>query len=321
VARIETDPNYTSPTFSRATAATDLFKKEDVQQVAAALSTHDHSNGKGVLVPTAGLAPNSIDGSKIVDGSIATAELADGAVTSAKIGVGQVVDNNYAAASITNPKILDHTIIAGQKLYNADFRSLSTTYVDGLAVIAPAPNGAQGGISFGQSSAAQINWNGGAWSITPALPGLYKLVLDVVESQDVWNSQGVAAGYNGVGGASGWPKLVTIDSGCVGMMVTVNMCALWGGGAASFDVGWALSVQNGGYYKLLTMQRLKSGITDLISCCATTFIPASAWGGGSGGRQFGVALFSSAAFGSLFYLRPASASPVEFYRLQLTEVF
>lgn len=52
MARIETDPNYTSPTFSRATAASDPFKKEDVQQVAAAFSVHDHSSGKGLAIAT-----------------------------------------------------------------------------------------------------------------------------------------------------------------------------------------------------------------------------------------------------------------------------
>ena len=51
MARIETDPNYTSPTFSRATAPTDLFKKEDVQNLAAAFSTHIHDgDGQGLTV-------------------------------------------------------------------------------------------------------------------------------------------------------------------------------------------------------------------------------------------------------------------------------
>jgi len=52
MARIETDPNYTTPTFSRATAGPDIFKKEDVQQLAAAVSTHDHTSGKGARLPS-----------------------------------------------------------------------------------------------------------------------------------------------------------------------------------------------------------------------------------------------------------------------------
>src|SRR5215204_55000 len=50
MARIETDPNYSTPTFPRATAAADLFKKEDVQALAAAMSTHEHGTGKGLPV-------------------------------------------------------------------------------------------------------------------------------------------------------------------------------------------------------------------------------------------------------------------------------
>ena len=76
MARIETDPNYTAPTFSRATAATDLFKKEDVQALAAAMSTHDHdAAGKGLAVT------GPINGSQIADGSITSAKILDGTVT------------------------------------------------------------------------------------------------------------------------------------------------------------------------------------------------------------------------------------------------
>lgn len=58
MARIETDPNYSSPTFSRATAATDLFKKEDVQNLASAMSTHDHGSTKGLAVSRIGVPLN-----------------------------------------------------------------------------------------------------------------------------------------------------------------------------------------------------------------------------------------------------------------------
>src|SRR5215471_13535582 len=86
MARIETDPNYSSPTFSRATAGTDIFKKEDVQSVAAALSTHDHSTGKGLAIGGASLKDSSVTSAKIADGTIATADLANNAVTNAKLG-------------------------------------------------------------------------------------------------------------------------------------------------------------------------------------------------------------------------------------------
>jgi hypothetical protein len=76
MARIETDPNYTTPTFSRATAAADIFKKEDVQNLASAMSTHDHSSGKGLpvarLAASVGLdaAGTTMSGSLTVTGTV-----------------------------------------------------------------------------------------------------------------------------------------------------------------------------------------------------------------------------------------------------------
>lgn len=98
MARIETDPNYSSPTFSRATAATDLFKKEDVQALAAAMSTHVHDGaGKGLVVT--GLGANAVG----------TTAIADGAVTSAKIADGTIATVDLANASVTNAKLASDT--------------------------------------------------------------------------------------------------------------------------------------------------------------------------------------------------------------------
>jgi len=98
MARIEIDPNYSSPTFSRATAATDLFKKEDVQQLAAAFSIHNHNGtGNGALI---GLAANQIPGSAIQDGTITTNKIAD-----LTIGAGDIADT-----AITTPKIYPHAV-------------------------------------------------------------------------------------------------------------------------------------------------------------------------------------------------------------------
>jgi hypothetical protein len=96
MARIPVDPNYSAPTFPRATAGTDLFLKEDVQALAAAVSTHIHDGvGKGLPVAFTGVPAGSIPGTaledggvtsaKIADGTIATVDLKDGAVTNAKL--------------------------------------------------------------------------------------------------------------------------------------------------------------------------------------------------------------------------------------------
>jgi hypothetical protein len=105
VARIETDPNYTGPTFSRATAATDLFKKEDVQQLAAAVSTHVHDGVHGLPLVAGSIPAGSITSAMIADGTIVAGDIADGTITSAKIADGTIVAADIANATITNAKL------------------------------------------------------------------------------------------------------------------------------------------------------------------------------------------------------------------------
>lgn len=99
--------------FPYATAATDLFHKEDLQTLAQAVDQHDHSSGKGLAtaIPTgsitlAKLAADSVDSSKIVDGSIATADLANGAVTSAKVSL------STGNAALASPVVLTASTFA-----------------------------------------------------------------------------------------------------------------------------------------------------------------------------------------------------------------
>lgn len=114
MARIETDPNYTAPTFSRATATTDLFKATDVQSLAAAISTHRHNGvntGLGVdpasnTIHAGALLDNTIVTAKLTDNSISNPKIIDGAVTSSKIpvnaiGTGHIQDGNVTQAKIS----------------------------------------------------------------------------------------------------------------------------------------------------------------------------------------------------------------------------
>jgi hypothetical protein len=104
--------NYTTQPFTYATAATDLFKKEDVQVLAQAVDTHDHSTGKGLnITPAAGSIPvsalpdGSITSAKIADGTIDTIDLKDGSVTTAKILDGTIATVDLANAAVTNAKL------------------------------------------------------------------------------------------------------------------------------------------------------------------------------------------------------------------------
>jgi len=59
--------------FPYATAATDLFKKEDVQTLALAVDQHDHTAGKGLSVaPTAGSVTNAMLGPDVARANLLT---------------------------------------------------------------------------------------------------------------------------------------------------------------------------------------------------------------------------------------------------------
>jgi hypothetical protein len=122
MARIETDPNYSSPTFPRATASTDLFLKEDVQGVAAAFSTHDHSTGKGLVISTVSLADGSLNGSKLTDATVTSAKILDGTIATIDIAADAVTRSAELSSAITSSS-MSNTVVA---IAGADV-SLTTT--------------------------------------------------------------------------------------------------------------------------------------------------------------------------------------------------
>jgi hypothetical protein len=97
MARIPVDPNYSFPTFPRATAATDIFVKEDVQALAAAVSTHVHDGaGKGLLVggPAAGSITNAMLGADVARDNLLT----NGGMAIAQRGNGPFTTNTAYTA-------------------------------------------------------------------------------------------------------------------------------------------------------------------------------------------------------------------------------
>jgi hypothetical protein len=97
MARIPVDPNYSFPTFPRATAATDIFVKEDVQALAAAVSTHVHDGaGKGLLVggPAAGSITNAMLGADVARDSL----LVNGSFDNWQRGAGPFTANGAYSA-------------------------------------------------------------------------------------------------------------------------------------------------------------------------------------------------------------------------------
>jgi hypothetical protein len=111
MARVEVDPNYSSPTFSRATAGTDLFKKEDVQQLAAAMSTHDHTTGKGLVLPASAIPAGSITSTKIANDAIYSTHIVDGQVQTQDLAARAVTMPRQATGSTNSPTTTSTTMV------------------------------------------------------------------------------------------------------------------------------------------------------------------------------------------------------------------
>lgn len=125
MARIETDPNYSSPTFPRADAATDLFKKEDVQQLAAAMSTHNHAPGKGLTV-------------SIPSGLITSSMIADRTIQAVDIGL----------STIGTPELTGQAVHRQVGMYSAT-PSFSTTGTTAQVATPVSHVGTYGGVGDG----------------------------------------------------------------------------------------------------------------------------------------------------------------------------
>lgn len=147
MARIESDPNYTTPTFSRATAATDPFKKEDIQALAAAMSTHIHDGaGKGLAIVAASIPNGSITTAKIADGTIVTADLAANAVSQWMA---------TTIATVTTTTSASYVDVAGMQL------TLTTTggSVLVLFVAQVSNSSAAAGITVGLNDGVSDGWD------------------------------------------------------------------------------------------------------------------------------------------------------------------
>jgi hypothetical protein len=93
--------------FPYATAATDLFHKEDVQTLALAVDQHDHSSGKGLILATAAIPANSITSAMIVNGTITGADIATNTIVGSNIAPQTIVGGNLVDGTVGSQQITD----------------------------------------------------------------------------------------------------------------------------------------------------------------------------------------------------------------------
>jgi hypothetical protein len=80
----------------------------------AKVDQHDHSSGKGLQVPTAGIQDGAVTAAKLAPGAIPTFSIPDGSITKAKLAPGVLDVTNFGtfpSARVTNNA--DQTFLAG----------------------------------------------------------------------------------------------------------------------------------------------------------------------------------------------------------------
>jgi hypothetical protein len=123
--------NFSAPLqFPMASAATDLFKKEDVQTLALAVDGHDHSSGKGLALPFASLIPSgTITSAMIADGTITSTDIADGTIQTADLAGNAITQILAANGSTSNP-----TTSSGSFVDMTDM-TVSGTFAGGVVLV------------------------------------------------------------------------------------------------------------------------------------------------------------------------------------------
>lgn len=84
---------------------TDFFSYVDLSNNFAKIDTHDHTSGKGVQIPTEGLANSAVTQTKLASAAVGTAQLIDNSVTSAKIPSGAVGNSQLASGAVSLAKM------------------------------------------------------------------------------------------------------------------------------------------------------------------------------------------------------------------------
>lgn len=86
---------------------TDLYDHEQLAGNFSKIDQHDHSSGKGLQIPTGGIADGAVTGAKLSADTITAGKIAEGAVGSSEIQDGAVGAAEIADDSITEEEILD----------------------------------------------------------------------------------------------------------------------------------------------------------------------------------------------------------------------
>lgn len=127
---------YTNMGLKSWNAAADVFSYTDLDANWSKVDVHDHSSGKGIQIPLAGLASASVDSSKIVDGSIVNADInASAGIVGTKLAASTVAPSNLTSAAQPNNSV--YKTIWESNAFETSL-STATTYIMGTASVITA---------------------------------------------------------------------------------------------------------------------------------------------------------------------------------------
>jgi hypothetical protein len=220
--------------FPYATAAADIFKKEDIQTLAQAVDQHDHSTGKGLaLAPASG----SINGSALVDGTVTSAKITDGTITGTDI----------AAGTITSSNILDRTIVAADIAANtitgAEILDGSITYNDLAPGAATQTGSLQSTTANSTTSTTPViipGWSVAVSTIGGGAADFVRLYFAITLYTDAATNAFLYVRVD----AGTWTTVALLTTTAAGVNTPVSgtyMFSSLAGGSHTFDLGWSCS--------------------------------------------------------------------------------
>lgn len=105
------------------------------------IDPHDHTTGKGVQIPTGGIADSAVTAAKIADNNVTTAKIPDDAITTAKIIDSNVTTAKIADLNVTTAKIANGAVTQAKRVaLGQQISSSSGTFSHNGATITAVTN-------------------------------------------------------------------------------------------------------------------------------------------------------------------------------------
>lgn len=107
------------------------------------LDDHDHSSGKGLQIPTGGIATGAITGAKIATNAVTASHITDGTITGVKLVTNTITGDKFATADLQKLGLSDSVVRRGKSIITGVGTRTNTAYGALDAGAAPGPDRVQ----------------------------------------------------------------------------------------------------------------------------------------------------------------------------------